>query len=140
MGEVQVNFLCFLRMLKMLDESENRRQQGAMVGFSRDRTDKLYSAFQALEPESSGALPTVNRRVLEQVLEHVSRTLPKVQLGEILQMLNQGPMQVQFTAFLRIMRVMEGMVENQFEACIRDILGWHGIHVQHDGEPEDSPK
>jgi Ca2+-binding EF-hand superfamily protein len=148
--EIKVNFLTFLKMLKILDESENRRQQGAAVGFSRDRTDELYSAFQAIQPESSDALPTVSRHVLEQVLTDVSPNMPKVQQGqqnelEVIRVLSQEPMQVEFNAFLRVMKVMEGIVGDTlaFEGCIRDILTWrdNAVHEseEQDGDPQPLP-
>lgn len=106
--EIKVNFLTFLRMMKMLDESETRRQQGAIMGFSRDKTDMLYSIFQALEPERDG---TLSRRLLEQVIVGLSGSLTQTQLQDIMRMLSQDPQHIEFRSFLRVMKSLDGVMD-----------------------------
>jgi len=110
--EIKVNFFTFLRMMKMLDESETRRQQGLSVGFSRDRTDMLYSIFQALEPESDG---TLSRRTLEQIMIGLSEALTKTQIQDLGRMINVFPLQIEFRAFLRVLKALDGIMEIDLE-------------------------
>lgn len=117
--EIQVNFLMFLRMLKMLDDTESRRQQGLLMGFPQERTDTLYTIFQALEPESDG---TVGRELLQQVVLQVLRDLPKIQLDDVTRMLSQEPLQVEFGAFLRLMKSIDGFQEVNFDDCVREMF------------------
>lgn len=125
--EIKVNFLTFLRMLRMLEEGEVRRQQGMAVGFGRDRTDRLFSAFQSLQPESMGY---VKRERLERALEGVSpdrsRWLGKAQYADVIramvQEVGQAP-QVEFPTFLRIMKTIENAIEHDFDECVDDVLG-----------------
>jgi len=143
--DVQVTFMTFLRMLKMLDESENRRQQGANMGFSRDLTDKLYGAFQSLENENSReAVSTVSKSDMEQVLTDISRTLPKVQMmmGELSRSLKSEPMKVEFGGFLRIMRIIESNVESvdQLDAVVHEILQWKVVVVQEEKKESDDDR
>jgi Ca2+-binding EF-hand superfamily protein len=116
--EIQVNFLMFLRMLKMLDESESRRQQGAALGFSQDRTDSLHSLFQTLEPESDG---TVSRALFEQLLTGTSSGISKIQHDDLIRMVKQEQLQVEFNSFLRIMKVLDGFLE-QMDEGIDDVI------------------
>jgi len=126
--DIKVNFLTFLRMLKMLDESEALRQQGAEIGFGRDRSDKLFSCFQALEPESAAAgNRTVKRDTLYQKLSGgILQFISKVQVAEVLRVLSEEPAQVEFPAFLRIMKLLEGQAEGNFEDMVDCILTYQG--------------
>lgn len=122
--KIEVNFLTFLHLLKMLDDSEGRRHQGALIGFSRDQSDKLYSAFSSLEPESAG---TVRRETVQQAVEAATaRHITKLQLLEPLRILGQEPPQIEFVAFLRTMKIVEGVMDNEcsFEECVEDVLSW----------------
>merc|ERR1719401_1957027 len=117
----------------MLDESEALRQQGAELGFGRDRSDKLFSCFQALDPYSSGAAgsTSVRREMLSHKLAGAaSPFVSKTQLVEVLRQLSEEPVQVEFGAFLRIMKTLEGQVEGDFDECIDSILSWHGNFSQ----------
>jgi len=135
--EIRVNFLTFLRLLKMLDESEARRQQGAAAGFGRERTDKLFSCFQALEPESNG---TVHRDTLARaVTGATARWIAKVQIDEVHRALGQEPMQVEFAGFLRSMKVVEALVEADLEECIDDMIGWQQVHAAHEKDEARRP-
>merc|ERR1739848_984409 len=91
--DIKVDFLTFLRMMKMLDESESRRQLGATIGFTRERTDMLYSIFQAMEPESDG---TLSRRLLENIVSGFAHSLTMTQHAEIMRMVSQDPPQIEF--------------------------------------------
>merc|ERR1712176_344886 len=119
--EIHVNFLMFLRMLKMLDESESRRQQGQLLGFSQERTDTLYTVFQALEPESDG---TVGRPLLEHIFCQVLHYLPKLHMEDFMRMLLQEPLQVEFNSFLRLMKAIDSFQEVDFDACLQDMFSW----------------
>jgi len=126
--EIEIDFLTFLRMLKMLDDSESGRQQGVLLGFNQERTDTLYSVFQALEPKSDG---TVNREFLQFVFVSVLKALPKAQLDDLSRMLGMEPVQVEFTSFLRLMKLIDTYQEVEFSAFVQDMLNWaseKGIH------------
>lgn len=126
--EIKVNFLMFLRMLKMLDDSESRRQMGAIVGYGRDRTDKLFSAFQALDPESSN---TMRRSLLERVIAQVcSRLLGKSQLAEALHILEMEPSRVEFSGFLRVVKSIENQLDSELEELIDALLAWEPNDVK----------
>merc|ERR1719401_3295846 len=119
----------------MLDESEALRQQGAELGFGRDRSDKLFSCFQALDPYSSGAAgsTSVRREMLQHKLAGgAGQFVSKTQLVEVLRQLSEEPVQVEFAAFLRIMKTLEGQVEGDFDECIDNILKfqWHAGYSQ----------
>lgn len=117
--EVKVNFLVFLRMLKMLDDSESRRQQGQLLGFPQERTDAMYTFFQSLEPESDGRC---SRALLEQVLKSV--TISKIQQDELQRILKQEPLQVEFKAFLLLTKAIDGFSEVEIDDCLQEMKHW----------------
>jgi len=145
--KIEVNFLSFLRMLKMLDEIEVRRQQGASMGFTRDRTDSLFSSFQALEPESNAV---VSRVTLEKALARATaKWCTSSQLGDALKSLGESLVPVNFQAFLRVLKLLEAVVEGDFEECLDDIQRWEnnlppeppeeGEVVEEEPPPEPEP-
>jgi Ca2+-binding EF-hand superfamily protein len=126
--EVKVNFLNFLRMLKMLDETETRRQQGIIVGFTAERTDSLYTLFQAFEPESDG---TMSRGTLELMFTSIRLEVNKVQAEDIMRMIKQEPLQVEWTSFLKLMKVVDGFMEAvdmDLGPCLLEMSRWYERH------------
>jgi len=121
--DINVNFLTFLRMLKMLDESETRRQQGEAVGYKRDITDLLFTSYQALEPLSEG----LTKATFQNALMVGCRNYKGAQLQESLNQLQSEPAQVEFTSFLRVIKVLEALIENDFDEFIADVQGWEDI-------------
>jgi len=123
--EIQVNFLMYLRMLKMLDDSEGRRQQGLVLGFTVETSDTLYSVFQALEPESDG---TAGRELLQRVIITVLKAqrvvLSEMQIEDLLRMVSQEPLQVEFPSFLRLMKVINDFQELEFEDVVSEMFNW----------------
>jgi len=127
---VQVNFLNFLRMLKMLDETETRRQQGVIVGFTVERTDNLYTLFQAFEPENDGK---TSRATLELMFSNIKLeiTINKLQYEDFMRMIKQEPLQVEFSSFLRLMKVLDGFMEAvdmDVEPCMVEMQRWTDKH------------
>merc|ERR1719229_739833 len=121
--EVKVNFLTFMRMIKMLNESEARRQHGSMVGFGRDRTDKIFGLFQKLERSRDFSDPGLPKARIEHMLANLSaRWISKMQQAELIRVLNQEPSQVDFGGFLRLMKALETMVSDSYEECVDDLL------------------
>ncbi|CAE8672243.1 unnamed protein product, partial [Polarella glacialis] len=99
-----------------------------------DRTDALFSAFQAMEPESNG---TVRREIMEKALVRCTgKWLTKNQLSEALRTLGVEPVPVQFSNFLRVLKNMETFVEGDFEECLDDILAWE-VHSRQAIEEEE---
>merc|ERR1719343_1402472 len=137
--EIKVNFLMFLRLLKMLDESEARRQQGAMLGFNRDQTDKLYSALQGLDPENRSG--TVKREIVEKALTgSTTKYLTKLQLVEVIRILSQEPAQIEFGGFLRTMKLLEGFAEGTFNMIIDEVLKWQEKPAGEEEDPDGVPQ
>lgn len=126
--EIKVNFLYFLRMLKLLDEIGLRREQGAAMDFGRDRTDSLFSAFQALEPESNAV---VQRHLLETELRKATgKWCALNQFTEAIKVLGDSAAPVSFQAFLRVLKSLESVIEGDFEECLDDIERWESTLPQ----------
>lgn len=126
--EVKVNFLTFLRMLKMLDETETRRQQGVILGFTVERTDNLYTLFQAFEPENDGK---TSRATLELMFSNIKIEINRMQQEDIMRMVQQEPLQVEFNSFLRLMKVLDGFMEVadlDLEPCLVEMERWSDRH------------
>merc|ERR1712203_274071 len=111
--------------LKMLDESEARRQMGERLGFPRDLTDKIYSSFQALEPESSTS--TVKQAIAQRALAQTTQKwITKLQLMEATRVLGAEPPQIEFGAFLRTMKTMEAWWRSQGVSRSSWMTSWRG--------------
>jgi len=122
--DMKSDFLTFLRVLKMLDDMEVRREKGASMGFSRERTDRLHSCFQALEPESSGS--TVQRLSVQRALTGATaRLLPQQQIDELQRALGQEQPNVDFGGWLRTFKMVESFVEGaSLEDVLNDLVSW----------------
>eukprot|EP00929_Paragymnodinium_shiwhaense_P119391 TRINITY_DN91288_c0_g1_i1.p1 TRINITY_DN91288_c0_g1~~TRINITY_DN91288_c0_g1_i1.p1 ORF type:complete len:1039 (+),score=199.63 TRINITY_DN91288_c0_g1_i1:150-3266(+) len=131
--EVKVNFLTFLRIMKMLDESELRRQQGIAAGFrDRDRTDKLFSCFQSFQSDNSIG-DTIRRDDCEKALTVACRSFKGSALSELTMLLHSEPPQLNFPGFLRVLKAAEGVTEHSFDSFVEDMRTWREI-VDKEGE------
>merc|ERR1711957_403219 len=111
-----------------------RREQGAAMDFGRDRTDSLFSAFQALEPESNA---TVQRHRLETELRKATgKWCTLIQFTEALKVLADSAAPVSFQAFLRVLKSLEQVIEGDFEECLDDIERWESTLPQ---DEQDDP-
>lgn len=129
--DIKVNFLMFLRMLKMLEETEARQQLGANNGFTRGQTDKLYGTFKALDPGADITEGTVKRDTVEKaILQCGSKWLGKPHLVEVARNISQEPQHMEFGAFLRHMKVLEGHAEGAFENFVDDLLAWEDGKIE----------
>merc|ERR1711957_956999 len=105
----------------MLEESEGRRQLGSTMGYGRDRTDKLFTAFSGLDPDSN--IAAVKRQILEPaIIAACARCIPKAQVSEVLRVIAYEPVQVEFGGFLRICKTIESVIEGDFEDFIDDLI------------------
>jgi Ca2+-binding EF-hand superfamily protein len=137
--DVKVNFLTFLRMLKMLDDGENRRQQGASLGFTRERTDYFYGVYQQMDADSC-THAGLKRDVLEKAVQTTCRThgTKKPAQLEIMLQISVEPTFVPFAGFLRIMKCIEGVVvDSDLEEVFKDMIRWKQISLM-TAEIEDS--
>ncbi|CAK9061400.1 unnamed protein product [Durusdinium trenchii] len=120
--EIKVNFMSFLRLLKLVDEVETRHNLGITMGFSPERTDRLYSGFQALDHEGHGY---VQKATLAQALRKATgKWCNTTQLGEALNLLGSHSAPVVFQGFLKVVKALENVVEGDWEDCLDDICQW----------------
>jgi len=121
--EIKVNFLTFLRMLKMLEEAEARWQQGAGIGFTREQTDRLHSAFRGLQPDGTG--DSIRREVVEKALSETGpKWIQKSHLMDVLRAVGQESPQVEFAVFLKYMKSLQAHSDGSFEEFVGDVLAW----------------
>jgi Ca2+-binding EF-hand superfamily protein len=132
--EVKVTFLTFLRMVKMLEESEARRQQGMAAGFGRERTDRLHIAFQALredvkaesaedrERREGGRTVVRKERIDQALMMATQRFISKLQLVEVLRTMTHEDMEVDFIVFLRLLKHLEVIIEGDFDEFIEELV------------------
>jgi Ca2+-binding EF-hand superfamily protein len=125
--EVRVDFLTFMRMMKMLDESEARRGMAAMLGFGDETSDKAIGIYQKLSDQNGFSNSGLPRAMVEQAMLGLlaqSQWIPKVQQAELQVLLGQEPATVDFGGLLRFMKALQGMIgdDDSFEECMEDIL------------------
>jgi len=134
--EVKVNLMSFLRLLKLVDEVETRHNLGISMGFSSERTDGLYSAFQALDPEGHGSVP---KSTLAKALRRATaKWCNETQLGEALGLLGSHSAPVVFQGFLKVVKALENVVEGDMEECLDDISAWeNSLEEEDEGIPEE---
>ncbi|CAK0873693.1 unnamed protein product, partial [Prorocentrum cordatum] len=64
--EVRVDFLTFMRIMKMLDESEARRGMAGMLGFGDESSDRIIGIYQKLSDQHGFSAAGLPRSVVEQ--------------------------------------------------------------------------
>jgi len=120
--DVKVNFMSFLRLLKLIDEVETRHNLGISMGFSPERTDRLYSGFQALDQEGHGS---VQKATLAIAMRKASaKWCSQTQLSEALFLLGSHSAPVTFQGFLKVVKALENVVEGDWEECLDGICYW----------------
>jgi len=120
---VSVDFLTFLRILKMLGDSDTRRKLGEELGFDREQADFLYSGFRSLEPQSNS---TIKRSLLERALTSLAQS--RISKGKLLEfqrlMASEAP-RVDFGTFLRLAKFLQTNIEREeFQAVAAELLNW----------------
>jgi len=121
-GDVRLDFLAFLRMMKVLNEGEARRALGEELGFTREEVDKLYSAFKDFEVEGSNS---ARKDVVERGLASAAQRSGLVRLAEFSRLFAQEPALIEFGPILRIAAWLRGQVgEERFEGMVEEWLGW----------------
>jgi len=100
------------------------------VGFTVERTDNLYTLFQAFEPENDGK---TSRATLELMFSNIKLeiTINKLQYEDFMRMIKQEPLQVEFSSFLRLMKVLDGFMEAvdmDVEPCMVEMQRWTDKH------------
>lgn len=120
--DVKVNFMSFLRLLKLIDEVETRHNLGITMGYSPERTDRLYSGFQALDQEGHGS---VQKATLANAMRKATaKWCSPTQLSEALFPLGSNSAPVNFQGFLKVVKALENVVEGDWEECLDDICAW----------------
>ncbi|CAK0873695.1 unnamed protein product, partial [Prorocentrum cordatum] len=76
--EVRVDFLTFMRIMKMLDESEARRGMAGMLGFGDESSDRIIGIYQKLSDQHGFSAAGLPRSVVEQASRPVPRPLRSI--------------------------------------------------------------
>jgi len=138
--EIKVRFLHFMRIMRMLDESEVRRQQGLTAGFrDRDRVDLIYSVFQGLRPDSDENMrseangtkeDSVRNDTIENALKVACRNFTGTQSADLIMALSAEPSLVTFPSFLRVIKEADRLLEEHFENFLEEMRKWEEIVEQ----------
>jgi len=99
-----VDFLKFLRMMKILDDRETHRQIGARLGLKEDVICSLRASFQELHPNSDFVVP---REVIVKVLGNDPKLVDKKRLVNIQRELSSQPAMMGFEAYMRVMKNLD---------------------------------
>ncbi|CAK0873694.1 unnamed protein product, partial [Prorocentrum cordatum] len=127
--EVRVDFLTFMRIMKMLDESEARRGMAGMLGFGDESSDRIIGIYQKLSDQHGFSAAGLPRSVVEQAM----LSLLVTELAQLCFDIRSTcrahgcggsePATVDFGGLLRFMKALQGMLGGEsFEECLEDLL------------------
>jgi Ca2+-binding EF-hand superfamily protein len=136
---VQVDFLTFLRMIKMLEHSEARRSLGGKLGFDQDSVEKMSRLHQKLSHGRKFVESGVPTSRVEQVMRRsMGVYLSKAQLSEIMEKSSENKGSLHFPGFLKLMKSFETALRDNFQDCLEELLQSNGEGAQTglDKEPD----